>query len=82
MTLEEGLKQSFPPESKIDFLADYPTKAGAIRWKAAAVDPEGKVDLIKAGVLFEKGAVAYAATTIRVASALHSPVSSQHNCTQ
>lgn len=62
---EDGLKQSFPPETKFDLAAEYEGKAGKLKWSAATCDPaEGRVDLAKFGVKPDDGAVAYAAATV------------------
>ena len=63
---EEGLHQAFPPEQKIDLTAQYPGKTRVLRWTAAlAQAPEGRIDLMKFGILPEDGAVAYAVAQIQ-----------------
>lgn len=62
----EGLKQSFPPESKIDLTATYPAKTAPLAWKAVNADAEGKIDVIKNGVNPSQGSVVYLVATVRV----------------
>jgi hypothetical protein len=70
VTLAEGLKQSLPPETKLDFTTSYEGKNGPLRWKAAAVNPnDGRLDLIPHGVNPDDGAVAFAAATVIFAHA-------------
>jgi hypothetical protein len=66
---EDGLTKSFPPETKVELAAEYEGKAGKLKWQAAAAE-EGKVDLSKAGVKVEDGAVVYAVARVRVPSAI------------
>lgn len=70
VTLEEGLKQTFPPETKLDFATPYEGKNGPLKWKTAAVNPaDGRLDLIPYGVNPDDGAVAFAAATVLLAQA-------------
>jgi hypothetical protein len=62
---EEGLKQSFPPEAKLDLAAEYDGKTGKLKWLSAECDPtDGKVDLAKHGIKPDDGAVAFAAAKL------------------
>jgi hypothetical protein len=65
---EDGLTKSFPPETKVELTAEYEGKAGKLKWQPAAAE-EGKVDLAKAGVKAEDGAVVYAVARVRVPTA-------------
>jgi hypothetical protein len=59
------LKQSFPPEAKLDFAAEYDGKAGKLKWLSAECDPlDGRVDLAKHGIMPDDGAVAFAAAKV------------------
>lgn len=62
----EGLKQSFPPENKVDLNATYPAKAAPLTWKSVLADPEGKVDVIKNGANPSQGSVVYLVATVVV----------------
>lgn len=62
----EGLKQSFPPEIKIDFQAEYSGKVEPLRWKPVVGNLEGVVELVRSGISPENGAVAYAFARIDV----------------
>jgi hypothetical protein len=60
VTLEEGLKRSFPPEMDCTASMEYDGRDGKLRWISVTADNEGKVDLIRAGINTERGSVAYA----------------------
>jgi hypothetical protein len=68
-TPEEGLQQSFAPETKVDLTAEYTGKAGKLKWFLAEGDPlDGRVDLAKQGINPADGSVAFASAKLRISS--------------
>lgn len=66
---EEGLNQSFPPETKVDLTTEYEGKNGKLKWISTVCDPlDGRVDLPKLGIKPDDGAVAYAVAKLTLAT--------------
>jgi hypothetical protein len=60
-TDENGFDVAFPPERGVDFAAEYPGKAGPVKWiDHTTDDPAGKVDINKA-IVKENAVTCYAA---------------------
>lgn len=72
---EDGLAKSFPPETKLDFAAEYEGKAGKLKWARATADPaDAKLDVAKHGIKPDDGAVCYTAATINLSAATKAEV--------
>lgn len=72
---EDGLAKAFPPETKLDFAAEYDGKAGKLKWARATADPgDARLDVAKHGIKPDDGAVCYAAATIKLSAATKAEV--------
>jgi hypothetical protein len=68
-TDEKGFDVAFPPERGVDFAAEYPGKAGPLKWiDHATDDPAGKVDINKA-LVKANSVTCYAATEFQAKAA-------------
>jgi len=68
---EAGLHKSFPPETAIDLMATFEGKSEKLRWQPVQVgSAEGRVDLVKANIRSDDGAVAYAVARFRIPTAV------------